>query len=84
MLKLRCKWTVRGVVGFAIQSVVPSVGPVRTRTYLMYIPVNLRAPRTGPLYYPCVLGYPGQVSLSLLPAAEPRALETILAALLCD
>ena len=28
-----------------------------------------------------MLGYPGQVSLSLLPAAEPRPLETILAAL---
>jgi hypothetical protein len=28
-----------------------------------------------------VLGYPGQVSLSLLPAAEPRPLEAILEAL---
>jgi hypothetical protein len=35
MLKLRCKWTVRSVVGVVIQSGVLSVGPVRTRTYLM-------------------------------------------------
>ncbi len=35
--------------------------------------------RTGPLFYPCVLGYRGQVSLSLLPAgvrAPPKALRS--------
>jgi hypothetical protein len=58
-----------------------SLGPVRTRPY--YLHDYLRAPRTGPLFYPCVLGYSGQVSLSLLPAAEPRPLEVILVALLC-
>jgi hypothetical protein len=80
MLKLRCKWTVRGVGGFAIQSGVPSVGPVRTRTYLLYICTICGLLGPGHSLLSLRARLPGSSGPPLLPAAEPRPLEAILVA----
>jgi hypothetical protein len=46
--------------GVLLYSRSPAESPVRTRTY--YLQDYLRASWTGPLSYPRVLGYLGQVS----------------------
>jgi hypothetical protein len=73
MLKLRCKWTVRGVGGFAIQSVLPSVGPVRTRT-LLYICTTCGLP--GPGHSPILACSATRVKYPSVAGGSTRAAES--------